>query len=111
MKEKPRIYFAGQIMGVEGYVESAASGMWAGINAARKALGEPAIEPDDETMTGALIACCTDNDTENLQPMNANYGIISPLGEKVRGKKERRAALSERALGKTKRILLDIERH
>ena len=111
MKDEPRIYFAGQIMGVEGYVESAASGMWAGINAAHRVLGEPLMEPDNETMTGALIACCTDNDTENLQPMNANYGIISPLGKKVRGKKERRAALSERALDKTKQILLDMERH
>ncbi len=110
MKENNAIYFAGQIMGVEGYVESAASGLWTGMNLARKVLGEEPLSPDEETMIGALIGYCTDNDTESLQPINANYGIISPLAKRVRGKKERRAEYSNRALEKTKNILQKIER-
>ncbi len=110
MKKNTDIYFAGQIMGVEGYVESAASGLWVGINLVRRALGKPEIEPEGITMIGALIDYCTDNDTESLQPMNANYGIITPLKKRVRGKKERRAEYSKRALERANIILHEIER-
>jgi methylenetetrahydrofolate--tRNA-(uracil-5-)-methyltransferase len=110
MKQNADIYFAGQIMGVEGYVESAASGLWAGIGVTRRIMGEDKLMPDEATMIGALIGYCTDNDTESLQPMNANYGIISPLETRVRGKKQRRAEYSKRALERAKNILHDIER-
>ena len=110
LKNDKDIYFAGQIMGVEGYVESAASGLWAGINAALKISGRDTLDPDPQTMTGALIHYCTLKDTEILQPINANYGIISPLNKKVRGKKERRAAYSERAIQAAGNIALNIER-
>ncbi len=110
MKNRDNIYFAGQIMGVEGYVESAACGLWVGINLALKILGKDELVPDVRTMIGALMDYCTDNDTESLQPMNANYGIITPLETRVRGKKERRAEYSKRALERAKNILHEIER-
>ena len=76
LKKYPRIFFAGQITGVEGYVESASSGMAAGINAARKMLGkEPVIFPP-AMCTGALIRYITDGENKRFQPMNANFGII-----------------------------------
>ena len=110
LKSDANIYFAGQIMGVEGYVESAASGLWTALNLAQKLSGRDMLSPNPETMTGALIRYCTGKDTEILQPINANYGIISPLNKKVRGKKERRAAYSERAVNATENMLQNIER-
>lgn len=106
MKQNGDIYFAGQIMGVEGYVESAASGLWVGLNIIQTLKGSETYKPDGKTMIGALIDYCTDNDTEILQPMNANYGIISPLEKRVRGKKERRAEYSKRALERVKNLCL-----
>ena len=104
MKNNSDIYFAGQIMGVEGYVESAASGLWAGIQIAMRILGEDALEPDEETMIGALIDYCTTDMMQSFQPMNANYGILPPLAEKVRGKKLRREKHSQRALERARDI-------
>ena len=99
LKKDPRIFFAGQITGVEGYVESAASGIIAGINAARFVLGkEPLVFPA-ETMIGAMANYVSGYPGPAFQPMNANYGILPPLSPVPKGgKKIRYAAMSERAL-------------
>ena len=97
-KEEPRLFLAGQITGVEGYVESTASGLLAGINAARLAQGaEPLILPR-ETMLGSLAHYISTADPEHFQPMNANFGILPPLDPPVRGKKERKLAYTARGL-------------
>lgn len=97
-KARPDLFLAGQMTGVEGYVESAAAGLLAGINAARLALGrEPASLPV-ETMMGALAGYITSADPEHFQPMNANYGLLPPLPERVRDKRERKRRMAERAL-------------
>ncbi len=111
MKSRPNVYFAGQITGVEGYVESAASGLYAGINAARRALGrEPFLLPDT-TMTGAMARyVAVGSVSKNFQPMNANYGIVAPLGYKVKGgKKVRNDEYSRRALEVLTQILSERE--
>ena len=98
LKSKPNIFFAGQISGVEGYMESAASGILAGINAARFLFGEePRILPAI-TMIGALVSYITDEAVKDFQPMGANFGIISSLPEKIRDKQERYFALAQRSL-------------
>lgn len=98
MKKNDKIFFAGQISGVEGYMESAASGIIAGINAAAKFLGqEPLILPSF-SMIGALLDYITDERVEKFQPMGANFGILPSLEEKIKDKKERYAALAERSL-------------
>lgn len=98
LKKDGRVFFAGQLSGVEGYMESAASGIVAGINAARYALGkEPVILPEC-TMIGALLKFITDDTDKNFQPMGANFGILPPLENHIRNKRERYAALSSRAL-------------
>ena len=92
------IYFAGQITGVEGYMESASSGILAGLNAARKMKGEkPLILPND-TMMGALTNYICDETVKNFQPMGANFGVLPPIEPKIKDKKLRYAALSKRAL-------------
>ncbi len=93
------LFFAGQITGVEGYVESAAMGLVAGINAARVAKGLDALIPPAETAHGALCRYITNANPENFQPMNVNYGIFLPLTERV-PKKERKRAYADRALQK-----------
>ena len=98
LKNNPNIFFAGQLSGVEGYMESAASGIIAGINAAKKMLGEEPIVLPDFTMIGALLAYITNPTVTDFQPMGANFGIIPPLDVKIRDKQERYAALAERAL-------------
>lgn len=96
--KQPHLFFAGQMTGVEGYVESAASGMVAGINAARTAQGlEPIIFPED-TEVGAMAHYITHADPKHFQPMNANYGIMPKLDYKVRDKKTRNLELADRAL-------------
>ena len=98
LKENQNIFFAGQISGVEGYMESAASGIIAGINAAAKILGnEPLILPD-YTIIGALLNYICDETVTDFQPMGANFGIIPPLDTKIRDKKERYSKLAERSL-------------
>ena len=98
LKANDNIFFAGQMTGVEGYMESAASGIVAGINAVARLEGkEPLILPNF-TMIGALLSYITDQTVENLQPMGANFGILPTLEEKIRDKRERYGALSNRSL-------------
>ena len=96
-KTEPRIFFAGQITGVEGYVESAASGFLAGVNATLLARGEVPSVPPPTTALGALVTHITSADSRHFQPMNVNYGLFPPLPGRVK-KKERRGRLAERAL-------------
>lgn len=98
LKKDPRIYFAGQISGVEGYMESAASGILAGYNAARRIFGEEPILLPKITMMGALSQYICDETVKNFQPMGAAFGIIDPLEEKIRDKKERYEALANRSM-------------
>ncbi len=99
VRARPNLFFAGQITGVEGYMESASSGILAGINAARRAGGEPAVVPPAETMCGALSRYAAGGGEGPFQPMGANFGILPPLDPPVRDKRERYAALARRALG------------
>ena len=97
MKREPRILFAGQITGVEGYVESAASGFLAGLNAARLAGDGAPTVPPRATAMGSLVGHITNADAKHFQPMNVNYGLFPDLPGRVK-KKEKRARLAERAL-------------
>ena len=97
-KNKSNLYFAGQITGVEGYVESISSGMVASLNAVRKLKNEDILRFPDETVIGALASYISTS-KENFQPMNANFGILPPLvGDKIKDKKKRYEKLSERSL-------------
>jgi len=97
-KDDPLLLFAGQITGVEGYTESAATGMLAGINLARLLAGEPPLVPPATTMLGALYRYLQAADPEHFQPMNANFGLLEPLEAPVRDKARKRELLVERAL-------------
>jgi len=98
MKKHPAILFAGQITGVEGYIESASSGLVAGLNAARLAMGaEPLVLPA-ETAHGALCRYITQAATKNFQPMNVNFGLLPPLERKIRDKKMKNGMIADRAL-------------
>lgn len=99
------IYFAGQITGVEGYMESASSGLLAGLNAVRKANGEPPLLLGENTMLGALTDYISDPSVKSFQPMGANFGILPPIEPKIRDKKERYAALSKRALDELEKVI------
>ena len=105
LKSEPRIFFAGQFTGVEGYTESAATGILSGINAARFAKGEEPLVLPPETMLGALISYITDESVGNFQPMGANMGILPPLEKKIRHKDERYAALAQRAIAGLEAVL------
>lgn len=94
----PKVFFAGQITGVEGYVESASSGMVAGINAARKLMGRDSVVFPPTTCSGALIKYITDRENKKFQPMNANFGIIEWERVKIKNKKERYEYISALAL-------------
>ncbi len=94
----PKVFFAGQITGVEGYVESASSGMIAGINVARNILGKESVVFPASTCTGALIKYITDRENKKFQPMNANFGIIEWERVKIKNKKERYEYISSLAL-------------
>lgn len=97
LKTKPEVFFAGQITGVEGYVESAASGLLAAIHMFEKINGRQPQIPDNTTVMGALSAHIS-GATENFQPMNANFGILKPAEKRIKDKKQRYAYLAERAL-------------
>ena len=98
MKKEPRICFAGQITGVEGYVESTASGFLAAVELARRLEGKPPVNFPQETATGALALYISNESVSDFQPMNINFGLIPPLGYKVKGKRNKNAELSRRAL-------------
>lgn len=102
LREKDNVFFAGQITGVEGYMESAGSGILAGINAVRKARGQESFVPENVTMLGALSEYISDESVKNFQPMGANFGVLPPIEPKIKDKKERYMALSERALNSLK---------
>jgi len=97
MSGAPGLFVAGQLIGVEGYVESTATGLLCGINAARLLAGHQPVTPPASTALGALIAYVTDRDRKDFQPMNANYGLFPPLAERVRGR-DKKQALGQRAL-------------
>ena len=98
LRGEDHIFFAGQMTGVEGYVESASSGLVAGVNAARLVLGkEPVVFPK-ETCHGALCHYITSSEAKHFQPMNVNFGILPGLSERVRDKKLKKQKLAERAL-------------
>jgi len=98
VKHEPRVCFAGQITGVEGYVESTASGFLAAVELARRLQGKPPVDFPQETAVGALALYISNETVGDFQPMNVNFGIIPPLGYKVKGKRNKNAELSRRAL-------------
>lgn len=98
LRSNKRFYFAGQMTGVEGYVESAASGLMAGLAAARAVLELPEVEFPDVTAHGALANYISNPTIENFQPMNINFGLIPPLTVRIRKKREKNAQIAARAL-------------
>ena len=95
---EPRIAFAGQITGVEGYVESAASGFLVGVETARRLTGRPPVDFPRETAIGALGLYVSNPSVTMFQPMNINFGIMPPLDHRVKGKRNKNAELSARSL-------------
>lgn len=107
LKSNPKLYFAGQITGVEGYVESALSGLVAALQAYRTMCGLSPILFSDETMTGALCAHVS-TQFGDYSPMNSNFGILPPLSEHIRDKSARKLAYSERSIERMKQILAEV---
>ncbi|MCR4430494.1 MAG: FAD-dependent oxidoreductase, partial [Tepidanaerobacteraceae bacterium] len=107
-KNEKDIYFAGQITGVEGYIESAASGIVAGINISRAIKGGCPLMFPPETVIGALCQYITTANPENFQPMKSNFGILSPLGRKASSRKERNMFLASRSLSAIDRVLTEL---
>ena len=103
-KKRSDLFFAGQMTGVEGYVESAASGLYAGLNAARIAQGKDPVIFPEETMMGAMAHYITHASVKNFQPINANFGIVPKLQERIRNKQERNLKISERAIDRIKKF-------
>lgn len=98
LKTNPNILFAGQITGVEGYVESASSGLLAAYNLARMLKGKESVDFTNQTIIGALAHYVSQTPSKDFQPMNANFGIIAPLEKRIRNKKERNMVLANRSL-------------
>ena len=107
MKRYEKVFFAGQITGVEGYVESASSGLIAGFNLARLLHGEKPLSPSARTAIGSLPLYITS--AERLQPMNANFGIIEGLDKRVRNKAERYRMIAERAICELKGSISELK--
>lgn len=105
LRTEPRILFAGQITGVEGYVESAAMGIIAGMNAVRLARGEEPVVFPKETAHGALTHYISTSVQKHFQPMNANFGIMPPIEGKIKDKKRKKEMVSERAMTKLKEFV------
>ena len=97
VRGRKRLIFAGQITGVEGYVESTASGCLAALELARRLEGKTPVNFPQETAMGALALYISDQSVVNFQPMNINFGLIPPLGYRVKGKRNKNAELSKRA--------------
>lgn len=109
MRDNNKVFFAGQMTGVEGYVESCASGFVAGLNAAFRALGKESFIFDSSSIIGSMAAYVSDVTVEKFQPMNANFGLIKPFDKKIRGGKKGRAdAAAERSLEYIDSISCDI---
>ena len=108
LKSQPRLTFAGQMTGVEGYVESAGSGFLAGVELARRLKGQTPIDFPRETALGALSLYVSDETVQDFQPMNVNFGIIAPLGYKVRGKRNKNQEISQRSLEIIERLKPEI---
>ena len=104
-KNDPRIFFAGQMTGVEGYVESAACGLLAGINAARLAKDLPALELPPETAHASLTNYITSAEAKSFQPMNVNFGLFPPLEKKIKDKKIKNRMIAERALEQLRKFI------
>ena len=98
LRKEPRISFAGQMTGVEGYIESCASGMLVGVETAARLLGLPPVDFPQSTAIGALGAYVSGGSVGDFQPMNINFGIIEPLDHRVRGKRNKNAEISARSL-------------
>ena len=105
MLDTPDLFFAGQMTGVEGYMESASSGMMAGINAVKRMKGEPSVILPPTTMIGALSRYIADSTVKDFQPMGANLGILPPLTETIRDKRQRAAAYAQRSLEDLARMM------
>ena len=97
-RRNPLVAFAGQMTGVEGYVESTASGFWAGVSMAYKVRGESVPTLTKQTAIGALAHYISDSALTEFQPMNVNFGILEPLGYRVKGKANKNLAIADRAL-------------
>ena len=104
VRGQERLMFAGQITGVEGYVESTASGCLAALELARRLEGKPPLDFPQETAIGALALYISNQSVVNFQPMNVNYGLIPQLGYRVKGKRNKNAKLAERALEKLEEL-------
>jgi len=96
-EERPDLIFAGQLTGVEGYTESAASGLLAGANLHRILEGWAPITPPSTSMLGALLRYLREADPDHFQPMNSNWGLVDPLPKRIRDKRKKRLALATRA--------------
>lgn len=111
LKERPTLFFAGQMTGVEGYVESAADGIVAGINAARLAREDSPVVFPPETAIGSLCRYITQADARQFQPMNITYGLLPPLENRVRDKKEKNQLIAARALAKLASFMEEVGIH
>ena len=109
LRSEPRLSFAGQMTGVEGYVESAASGLLVGIETAARVLGLEAVDFPQETAVGALGLYISGGSVGDFQPMNINFGIITPLDHRVRGKRNKNAEISRRSLEIVDNLIADRE--
>jgi methylenetetrahydrofolate--tRNA-(uracil-5-)-methyltransferase len=97
-KARGTLFFAGQLVGVEGYTESAAMGGLAGINAARALAGQPLVTPPVTTAHGCLVSHIASSDPRHFQPMNTNFGLFPPLPSPPRDKEKKRQLIAQRAL-------------
>ena len=105
LRREPRLFFAGQMTGTEGYMTAGMSGLLAGKNAVRALRGQEPFLLPTETMMGALAGYISDQSVRDFQPMGANFGILPPLDTPIRDKKQRYAALAARSLEKLEAIL------
>ncbi len=108
MRSRENLFFAGQITGVEGYIESAASGIAAGLNMARRLSGKEYVTLPETTMLGALSRYISDPSVEKFQPMGCNMGILPPLSEKIRDKKLRYEKIAERGLKDLDKLIAEL---
>ncbi len=105
LRQRPDLFFAGQITGVEGYMESAQSGLLAGVNLVRRLRGETTLVLPDTTIMGALSRYISDDSVRDFQPMGANFGVLPPIEPKIRDKKLRYEALAQRSLTELEQYL------